>query len=90
MLLAQLRRAVEVSDAPVVARIAHNIKGSAGQLGARRLSSSCERLESSAFEGRLGESGSDLHEMEIDYVALRSALTHESALTGPDPGYRHA
>ena len=89
-LLAQLRRALDADDAPVMARIAHNIKGSAGQLGARRLTSSCARLESSASEGHLADARSELQEMEANYLALRSALTSEAALTGPDPGYRHA
>ena len=90
VLLVEIRGAFEMKDALAVARIAHNIKGSAGQLGARRLTSSCGQLESSASEGRLAEGRSELQQMEDDYLAVRSALTHESALTGPDPGYRHA
>lgn len=78
VLLVKLRQALEVNDAPVAARIVHKIKGSAGQLGARRLTSSCARLESSAADGRLAEGRSDMLEMEVNYLSLRSALTRES------------
>lgn len=89
VLIVELRQALDVNDVPLVGRIAHNIKGSAGQLGARRLTSSCARLESSASEGRLAEGRPEMQEMEANYLALRTALIYESALIGPDPSYRH-
>ena len=74
-LLVELRGAVESGDAPAVGRIAHAIKGSCGQLGGRRLASSCGRLEGKATAGTLSDGRSDLHEVEIDYRELQHALT---------------
>jgi PAS domain S-box-containing protein len=76
-LLMTLRRAVESGDALAVSRIAHNIKGSSVQLGGHRLAISCGQLEQKAATGTNGEA--DLREVEIDYLGLRRALTHEMA-----------
>jgi HPt (histidine-containing phosphotransfer) domain-containing protein len=72
-LLVQLRRAVEAGDARAVGRIAHSIKGSCGQLGGRRLASSCGRLEANAATGSLSDGKRDLQDIEIGYQALRGA-----------------
>jgi HPt (histidine-containing phosphotransfer) domain-containing protein len=77
LLLIQLREAVEACDVVAVGRIAHNIKGGGGQLGARQLASSCSRLEQVAAAGLLSVSQTDLHEVEMDYVELRRALTQQ-------------
>jgi HPt (histidine-containing phosphotransfer) domain-containing protein len=73
--LVELRAALEVDDAVSVARIAHSIKGSSGQLGGRRLALSCGRLERKAANGRLSEARIDLREVEFDYRELRGVLT---------------
>jgi HPt (histidine-containing phosphotransfer) domain-containing protein len=77
LLLAELRAAVELRDMDAVGRIAHNIKGGGGQLGARQLASSCTRLEQAAAIGNLSVNQTDLHGVEMDYVELRQALRQQ-------------
>jgi two-component system sensor histidine kinase/response regulator len=77
--LVELRTALDVDDAVAVARIAHAIKGSGGQLGGRRLALSCGRLERKAAHGRLSEARIDLREVEVDYRELRGVLTQQLA-----------
>jgi len=72
-LLVQLREARDADNAPAVGGIAHRIKGSAGQLGGRRLASSCARLEHEATTD-LSNSRAHLREVEIDYEDLRHML----------------
>jgi HPt (histidine-containing phosphotransfer) domain-containing protein len=76
-LLVELREALEAGDAVAVRRLAHNLKGSSGQLGGRRLASSCDRLERKASDGRLSDDHSDLKEVEVDYQDLRRTLTQQ-------------
>ncbi|MCU1352725.1 MAG: domain S-box [Acidimicrobiales bacterium] len=75
--LVELRDALGVGDRPKVSRIAHNIKGSSGQLGGRRLSLACGRLERKASAGLLADVHSALHEVELEYRELCSALTQQ-------------
>lgn len=82
-LVVELRDALELKDAERVGRIAHKIKGSAGQLGGRRLTSSCARLETAALLGALTEGHVDLEELEVDYQELRLAL-RQASLAGQD------
>ncbi|MGO9342980.1 MAG: response regulator, partial [Acidimicrobiales bacterium] len=76
-LLNDLNDTLTSSDAAEAGRIAHKIKGSAGQLGGRRLTSSCSRLETSASTGHLEQARADLREVEVDYRDLRRALNKE-------------
>ncbi len=81
-LLVELRLAMENLDAPAVARIAHKIKGSGDQLGGRRLSLSCARLEAMAASGTLVDTKTSLHQVEFDYQDLCRTLTRQ--LSSPD------
>ena len=49
--LAELKAAIEGNDLPLVARIAHTLKGGAGHLGAKALTTLCRRLEDKARTG---------------------------------------
>ncbi len=89
-LLTELRKALEANDAPGASRIAHKIKGSAGQLGGRRLTSSCARMETNADTGSLAQGRVDLHHMETDYQELCRALTEERSSRRSIPAYRGA
>jgi DNA-binding NarL/FixJ family response regulator len=73
--LIQLREALEVSDTSAVSRISHSMKGSADQLGGRRLALSCSRLEENATTGSLSDCRIDLGMVENDYIELRHELT---------------
>jgi PAS domain S-box-containing protein len=76
-LLVELRLAVEMADAPAVARIAHNLKGSGDQLGGRRLALSCGRLEAMASADSLVDSETNLQEVQFDYQDLCRSLTRQ-------------
>jgi hypothetical protein len=80
--LLDLRRAMEALDASAVARIAHNIKGSADQLGGRRLARSCRHLEEMAATGSLADGETNLQEVEFNYQDLCRTLTRQ--LSSPD------
>ena len=89
--LVELRNALEVEDAGAVARIAHSIKGSGGQLGGRRLALSCGRLERKAANGRLSEARIDLREVEFDFLELRGVLTQQLTAVERQPQWgQHA
>jgi DNA-binding NarL/FixJ family response regulator len=75
--LIALREALEVSDTSAVGRISHIIKGSAAQLGGRRLALSCSRLEENATTGSLSDCRLDLGMVETDYRELRHELTDQ-------------
>jgi signal transduction histidine kinase/HPt (histidine-containing phosphotransfer) domain-containing protein/BarA-like signal transduction histidine kinase len=80
-LLVELRDAFTRDDAETVERIAHLIKGSSGQLGGRRLASSCGRLEGKAADGSLSDGAADLTAVEVDFRETRGALSrHASSL----------
>lgn len=75
LLLAELREAFFLNDALAVARIAHSIRGSGGQLGGLRLANACYRLERRATYGSLPEGEPELEDVEREYDALRLSLT---------------
>jgi HPt (histidine-containing phosphotransfer) domain-containing protein len=77
--LIELREAFAVDDVAAVPRIAHAIKGSAGQLGGRRLALSCGRLERKAEGGCVSGCELDVRDVEFDYRELRVALTQQVA-----------
>jgi CheY-like chemotaxis protein len=83
-LLVQLGAALEGGDARAVGRIAHSIKGISGQLGGRRVASSCRRLETRATSGSLSDGHDDLHDIEVDYEALCQALRDQLSIRTVD------
>jgi HPt (histidine-containing phosphotransfer) domain-containing protein len=56
--LAGLRAAADAGDEPEIARLAHLLQSSAGNLGARRLQRLCARAESAARSGQEAPGGS--------------------------------
>jgi two-component system, sensor histidine kinase and response regulator len=76
-LLGELREALVTGDTPAVGRIAHSIRGSASQLGGRRLALSCSRLEEKAAAGRITDGELDMLELDADYEELHTALTQQ-------------
>jgi CheY-like chemotaxis protein len=81
--LVQLDDFLLANEAVAVARFAYLIKGSAGQLGGRRLAVSCGRLEQHAAAGSLSLCRADLGDVERDYRALRIALTAQLSAGTP-------
>jgi HPt (histidine-containing phosphotransfer) domain-containing protein len=79
LLLLDLRSAIAIDDAPVVARIAHGIKGSSDQLGGRRLALACSRLERLATADSLLDGKAILVEIDVEYQDLCRALTRAAS-----------
>jgi CheY-like chemotaxis protein/HPt (histidine-containing phosphotransfer) domain-containing protein len=75
--LVELRHALEDGDILALARIAHDINGAGGQLGGRRLASSCSRLEAKVAAGSRTDRKIDVDAVEADYRELCGVLQDE-------------
>ena len=75
--LAALQAAVESSDAPTVERVAHTLKGSSGNMGARRMSAICAELEDAGACGDLVRSPGLLERLVEEYGRVCPALEAE-------------
>jgi len=75
--LLELTEAFEVGDAHAVVGIADRIKGKAGQLGGKRLVTSCNRPEEKATLGLLSDGNDELHEVELRYREICHILVHQ-------------
>jgi two-component system, sensor histidine kinase and response regulator len=73
-LIAELRDAVVTGNATATAKIAHRLKGSAGQIAADDLARRAGALEDQAREGRLVGATDLLHEIEQEAAHLTLAL----------------
>jgi two-component system, sensor histidine kinase and response regulator len=82
LMLVALRDAFTRGDDGAVGHIAHNIKGSAAQLGGRRLALSCTELEGTAIADDLANGSDDLRALERDYAELRITLTEHRMSVG--------
>ncbi len=77
--LEALREAAEVGDADAVERTAHTLKGSAGNMGARRMAETCARLQDAASAGDLSGVPGLLEQLRKDFGRVRPALEAEAA-----------
>jgi len=84
-LLRQLRESFDAGDTTAVGRIAHNVRGSAGQLGGRALASACDRVERNAITGDPTGRAIDLRAVELEYGRLRLALAERLTFVGVAP-----
>jgi HPt (histidine-containing phosphotransfer) domain-containing protein len=77
-ILAELRSAAHVDDVQVVARIAHTLQSSAGNLGARRLQRLCADVETAA-RGDVDDGALDdvVTELGVELERVVSALEAE-------------
>ena len=74
----EVRRAVLSNDVTRIARLAHTIKGSCSNFGARRMKTACERLESAAAgDGNRAGMVGILDEIEREFGFVRDALETE-------------
>jgi CheY-like chemotaxis protein len=73
--LAQVADALRDRDAQAVARAAHALKGSSGQLGATRTESIAAQLQAVAETGELGSAKALLRRLETAIDAAHSALS---------------
>jgi len=77
--LADLHAALRRADSHSVAFTAHTIKGSAAELGARRLVLACSDLVSMGVAGRLEGAGAMVREVEVEYDLARHALLGQAS-----------
>jgi len=75
MRLEDLRDAVQRADLPAVARIAHAIKGSAANLGARQLAQLCADIETRAGTVEFDVTSECLDELQREFTRDCAALT---------------
>jgi two-component system, sensor histidine kinase len=73
--LNELRHAVDCTDAPAAARIAHAIKGSAANLGAHIVVRICSEIETGAEAADLGAVPRLLDELQHEFTRACDALT---------------
>jgi CheY-like chemotaxis protein/HPt (histidine-containing phosphotransfer) domain-containing protein len=72
-----IRDAVAVADPVAIARAAHTLKSSSGQVGAARLAGLCKDLEAHGRSGRSAEAEALLPEIWKELEAVREALAAE-------------
>jgi CheY-like chemotaxis protein len=75
--LQQMEAAAAAGDLPKLAAATHTLKGSASNLGARRLSSLCAALEKQAKGGDTGQSAETLSAVSAEFARVRGLLHAE-------------
>jgi CheY-like chemotaxis protein len=76
--LTALRDGLARGDFPLIARVAHTIRGSAGHIGAKSLTALCARVEDKARQGTPFNSAFALSSIEEELERVREALVAES------------
>ncbi len=76
--LTALRDGLARSDFPLIARVAHTIRGSAGHVGAKALTALCARVEDKARQSTPFNSAFALSSIEEELERVREALVAES------------
>jgi signal transduction histidine kinase/DNA-binding LytR/AlgR family response regulator/HPt (histidine-containing phosphotransfer) domain-containing protein len=72
--LVALREAVDAADAPAVARAAHGLKGSYGNIGSQEAAGLCLQLEQEARSGSVREADGRLRKLEEGFPQLTGLL----------------
>jgi CheY-like chemotaxis protein len=75
--LAALREGVESEDAGDIERVARTLKGSCGNMGARRMAEICEELQELGKSGYLARAPELLGRLEAEFRRVRPALEAE-------------
>jgi HPt (histidine-containing phosphotransfer) domain-containing protein len=76
-LISEMQTAVASKDVEKIRHGAHTIKASSGNLGAKRISAFCARLEHLGRLGRKEGFGQALAHLEVEFEHLRKALERE-------------
>jgi PAS domain S-box-containing protein len=85
--LPRLRTAIQGAESTDVARLAHAIAGSSGNVGAANVASLARRLEDMAIEGCLDDAEALSDQIDIESASALDALAE---LVGPSPVGRRA
>jgi HPt (histidine-containing phosphotransfer) domain-containing protein len=76
-LIAELKQAVEAADPRKFQRLAHKLKGSSSNLGAKSLAKLCEMLERMGMQLETTGSQEILHRIEDEFTHVKHALHTE-------------
>ena len=76
-LVDRMRTAQQTQDWTTVQKLSHSLKGSASNMGARRLAGLCARLEKSVRAGEAGQSDELLPAITTEFARLREILLRE-------------
>lgn len=76
--LTELRDGFDRRDFPLILRVAHTLRGSAGHLGARTLTALCTRVEDKARQGKPFNTAFALSSIEEEIERVREALLAEA------------
>ena len=74
MRMAEMRQAFKKKDAKVLREVAHNLRGSSGQLGATRIEQTCAAVETLARAGSLKGVRELLDQLDLDFERVQSDL----------------
>lgn len=72
--IAEIRTGIATSDAALLTRAAHSLKGSSGNFGALRLQAASKEVEQLANEGRVAEAAALLPRLEAEFQQVAAAL----------------
>jgi two-component system, sensor histidine kinase and response regulator len=75
--LSALEEAVQNDDAPAIESLAHTLKGSSGNMGARGMSALCARLEDAGASGDLSQSFRLLERLKEEFGRVDRAFEDE-------------
>ncbi len=76
--MANLRVAVQGGDAGAVERIAHTLRGSSANIGARRMAELCEELQKAGASKDLSEASKPAERLQAEFERVRRALATEA------------
>ncbi|HKV55931.1 MAG TPA: response regulator, partial [Candidatus Binataceae bacterium] len=74
-----IRAGLERDDSELIRENAHTLRGASAELGARRLSAACARLELAARSGAHDQTRRSAHELVREATLLRAALENARA-----------
>jgi HPt (histidine-containing phosphotransfer) domain-containing protein len=77
--LQALEEAVRDGDAPAIEQVAHMLKGSSGNMGARMMSDLCTQLEDAGASGDLSRAPQLLGDLEAEFGRVRTELEAETS-----------
>ncbi|MCA1687812.1 MAG: Hpt domain-containing protein, partial [Actinobacteria bacterium] len=77
--LRDLKEATECEDPPSVKRVAHTLRGSSGNMGAKRMAALCAELQDAGASGDLSRVPGLLERLQEEFGRVRPALEAEIA-----------
>ena len=80
--LVALKEGVETGDAHSVERIAHTLKGSCGNIGAKRMEAICAELEEMGRSEDLAGAPGPISRLEEDFGRVRAVFEEELSKKG--------